>query len=48
MKTIKISETAHKELKIFSANVQYNMDVIASAAILGYIRSQNKKGKPKK
>ncbi len=46
MKSIKISETAHHELKMFAAKVQYNAGVLASEAILKYVKEENKKPKP--
>jgi len=49
MKTIKVSDKAQQELKIFAAKVQYNMDVVASDAILKYIREHKAvKQSPKK
>jgi len=42
-KTIKISDKAQKELKVFAAKAQYSMSVIASDAILQYIKSQKNK-----
>lgn len=40
MKSIKISETAHQQLKVFAAKAQYNINVIASDAIIKYVKEQ--------
>jgi predicted transcriptional regulator len=42
-KTIKVSEKAQQSLKIFAAKNQYSMSVIASDAILQYIKAENAK-----
>jgi predicted transcriptional regulator len=48
MKTIKVSDKAQQELKVFSAKVGYNMSVVASDAILQYIKEQKSKQSSKK
>lgn len=45
MTTIKISDKAHQDLKVFAAKAKYNMAVIASDAILQYIKEQKLKAK---
>ena len=41
MKSIKVSDKAQQELKVFAAKAKYNMSVIASDAIIQYIKSNN-------
>jgi len=48
MKSIKVSDKAQQDLKIFAAKAKYNMSVIASDAILQYIKEQSKLSKTKK
>ena len=48
MKNLKISEDAHTHLKIFAARVNYNMGVIASEAVIKYVKEETKKYPPRK
>ena len=40
MKNLKISDKAHRELKVFAANVNYSMSVLASDALISYVKAQ--------
>ncbi len=40
MKSIKVSDKAQQQLKVFAAKEKYNMGVIASDAIIQYIKNQ--------
>lgn len=43
MKSIKVTEGAQNQLKIYAAKVNANMSIVASEAILKYINSKSKK-----
>jgi len=43
MKSLKIDEKVHKDLKVFAAKIGYSIEVVATQAIMKYVIEESKK-----